>query len=100
MTGLSANLEIREKSGNQFLSQIGKSQRINFCLKLGKVRESIFVSNWEKSGNQFLSQIGKSQRINFCLKLGKVREFSIFDEKSGKAGKSQGKTFFGYDNFK
>ena len=60
MTGLSANLEIREKSGNQFLSQIGKSLGINFYLKLGKARESIFVSNWEKSENQFLSQIGKS----------------------------------------
>ena len=63
MTGLPANVEIREKSGNQFLSQIGKSQGINFCLKLGKVWESIFVSNWEKSENQFLSQIGESQRI-------------------------------------
>ena len=67
MTGLPANVEIREKSGNQFLSQIGKSQGINFCLKLVKARESIFVSNWGKSGNfQFLT---KSQG-----KWGKVRE--------------------------
>ena len=49
-SGLPANLEIREKSGNQILSQIVREKSGNFQFltksqgKWGKVREKLFVA--------------------------------------------------------